>query len=67
VTYLQPLTVLNLRTHKLASVFHGRTDGEAFIGPGGWIVNERFDSTTPPPDEGPAVPARTYVARLIER
>jgi hypothetical protein len=67
VAYEQPLSVLNLRTHRLAWIFHDRTEGPAFIGPGGWIVYNRFDSTSPPPDEGPAVPARTYVARVVER
>ena len=67
VTYQQPLRVLNLRTHRLAVVLRDRIDGAAFIGPGGWIVYNRYDRTTPPPDEGPLVPARTYVARLVER
>jgi Tol biopolymer transport system component len=67
VTYVQPLSVLNLRTHELASVFHDRIDGAAFVGPGGWIVYSRFDRPSSPPDEGPLVPARTYVARIVER
>ena len=69
VTYLQPLSVLNLRTHRLAWIFHDRNDGRAFIGPGGWIVYGRYDRPSTPPqfDEGPEVPARTYVARIVER
>jgi Tol biopolymer transport system component len=67
VTYLQPLTVLNLRTHRLAWVFRDRIDGPAFIGPGGWIVYNRYERPSAPPDEGPLVPAHTYVARLVER
>jgi Tol biopolymer transport system component len=67
VAYVQPLGVLNLRTHRLAWIFLGRNDGPAFIGPGGWIVYERYDHPSAPPDEAPLVPARTYVARLVER
>jgi hypothetical protein len=67
VAYEQPLSVLNLRTHRLAWIFHGRDYGPAFIGPGGWLVYERYDRPQAPPDEAPLVPARTYVARLVER
>ena len=67
VAYEQPLSVLNLRTHRLAWIFHDRTEGPAFLGPGGWIVYTRFDRAASPPDEAPLVPARTYVARIVER
>jgi Tol biopolymer transport system component len=67
VAYEQPLSVLNLRTHRLAWIFHDRNDGPAFIGPGGWIVYNRFERPSTPPDDGPYVPAHTYVARLVER
>jgi hypothetical protein len=60
--------VLNLRTHRLAWIFHDRDYGRGFIGPGGWIVYERYDRPSAPPDEEAVlVPARTYVARLVER
>jgi hypothetical protein len=67
VAYEQPLSVLSLRTHRLAWIFHDRNNGPAFIGPGGWIVYNRFERPSAPPDDGPYVPAHTYVARLVER
>jgi Tol biopolymer transport system component len=67
VAYEQPLSVLNVRTHRLAWIFHDRNAGAAFIGPGGWIVYTRYDRPSGPPDEAPLVPTRTYVARIVER
>lgn len=67
VTYLQPLSVLNLRTHRLATLFANRNGGSAFLGPGGWLVYSRYDRSRLPPDRvEKLVPVRTYVARLLE-
>jgi Tol biopolymer transport system component len=67
VAYEQPLSVLNLRTHRLAWIFHDRDYGPAFIGPGGWVVYGRYDRPSALSDEAPLVPARTYVARMLAR